>query len=179
MVSDIPFANALLGSTIQIRVIQVTNTGTSTLTLDTPSVTQTGSAPTLPPLLFPADCATDGLQLNPHEDCLVLLGYKPKTLGTPFREILLLSPPTVELLPSPLTELDKYWVLIRNTAEFLTFGSQAIGTISAFQSVTLTNSTSETVTVDSVSIVGPNEGDFILIADTCSLTPVPLLAPVS
>jgi ASPM-SPD-2-Hydin domain-containing protein/HYDIN/CFA65/VesB family protein/centrosomal CEP192-like protein len=50
----------------------------------------------------------------------------------------------------------------------LSFSSQAVGTTSAAQSVTLTNSSASTVHISAVGLTGNNTADFAISADTCS-----------
>jgi hypothetical protein len=49
----------------------------------------------------------------------------------------------------------------------LTFSTQAIGTVSAGKIVTLKNTGTMTLTIDSIAVVGINRGDFLISAMTC------------
>jgi len=49
----------------------------------------------------------------------------------------------------------------------LSFGTQAVATTSAAQTVTLTNTGSASLVVTNLAVVGANLGDFAEIADTC------------
>src|SRR5439155_516230 len=57
----------------------------------------------------------------------------------------------------------------------VSFGSQAVNTTSAAQAVTLTNNGSSALTITSVSITGPNSGDFAQ-TNNCPLSPSTLAA---
>ena len=50
----------------------------------------------------------------------------------------------------------------------LSFSSQAVGTTSAAQSVTLTNISTSTIHISSVALTGNNTGDFAISADSCT-----------
>jgi YVTN family beta-propeller protein len=50
----------------------------------------------------------------------------------------------------------------------LTFTSPAIGTVSAAQTITLTNDGSATLTIGSIALTGTNSGDFSLTSNTCT-----------
>jgi N,N-dimethylformamidase beta subunit-like protein/ASPM-SPD-2-Hydin domain-containing protein/centrosomal CEP192-like protein/HYDIN/CFA65/VesB family protein len=50
----------------------------------------------------------------------------------------------------------------------LAFSSQAVGTTSAAQSVTLTNASASTVHISAVGLTGNNTADFAISADTCT-----------
>jgi hypothetical protein len=55
----------------------------------------------------------------------------------------------------------------------LSFATQMIGTTSAAQTVTVTNSGTTSLTISTVTIAGTNPGDFAKSADTCSGASVP------
>jgi YVTN family beta-propeller protein len=55
----------------------------------------------------------------------------------------------------------------------LAFGDQRVGTTSAAQTITLSNTGDEPVTVSGLPITGTNAGDFAISAETCIAAPVP------
>jgi hypothetical protein len=63
--------------------------------------------------------------------------------------------------------------LITLTPASLTFGDQVQGTTSAVQTVTYQNGYPAAITVNSTAISGANPGDFSVIADNCSGSPIP------
>jgi hypothetical protein len=60
----------------------------------------------------------------------------------------------------------------------LNFGSQAVGTTSAAQSVTLTNSGNAALSITSIGITGTNSGDFAQ-TNNCPISPATLAATAS
>jgi len=61
-----------------------------------------------------------------------------------------------------------YTVPISISPSSIDFGSQAIGSTSAPRTVTLSDTGSAPIAVESVSLVGANLGDFVISADGCS-----------
>jgi Calx-beta domain-containing protein/centrosomal CEP192-like protein len=159
--TDVSFGSHVVGQSGGLQVIQVINTGTTTLTLNTPSFTQTGSGD----FDVLSNNCTDGLTLEPHEDCIMIVGYQPSTVGGANGEIVFSGDGGTSTIDFNGTGTAP-GVGVNHTS--LAFGSQILGTVSASQSVTVTNTGNNPLKIDSLSVVGANPADFSVASDNCS-----------
>jgi hypothetical protein len=113
-----------------------------------------------------------GSSLAPGANCAITVNFTPKAVGTRPGSIVIIdgdasSPQTVSLsgtgTPAPIVKLSAYW---------LGFGSQALNTQSAPQNATLTNTGSGTLNIKSILVSGSDAGDFIG-STTCGTTVAP------
>jgi hypothetical protein len=113
-----------------------------------------------------------GSSLAAGANCAITVTFTPKAVGTRPGSIVIIdgdasSPQTISLsgtgTPAPIVKLSAYW---------LGFGSQALNTQSAPQNATLTNTGSGTLNIKSILGSGPDAGDFIE-STTCGTTVAP------
>jgi hypothetical protein len=160
--SDISFGTHVVGQNGGTQVIQVINTGTTTLTLDTPSFTQTGSSDFV---VLTNNC-TDGLTLQPHEDCVMVVQYQVATVGSVNGEIVFSSDGGTSTIDFDGTGTAPG---LTPNVTTLAFGNQALGTTSNAQTVKITNTGNTPLLVNGILIAGANAGDFEVTSDTCSI----------
>ncbi|HET7029143.1 MAG TPA: choice-of-anchor D domain-containing protein [Candidatus Limnocylindrales bacterium] len=156
---SLDFGDQTVGVTSAPRTVTVTNVGTLPIlaTADIPVPSQG------------FDRTTACTVLQPGESCAVSVTFTPAALGAASAALLIFdpmpgSPQVIGLtgagVPAvPGAHLDK---------TSLSFGSQAIGGTTASQTVTLSNTGTGSLSVNSASIVGSNAGDFRRVADSCT-----------
>jgi hypothetical protein len=107
-----------------------------------------------------------GSTLAPSTQCTLSVTFKPSSAGTRTASIVFAdnaadSPQTLSLSgtgTAPVASL---------STTSLSFGTQAVATTSAAETVTLTNTGNAALSITSLVIAGANVDDFAEIADTC------------
>ena len=146
----LPFSTQVLGTTSTARKLTLTNTGTSSLTINRIYIAGTNSGdfavtPSCPGSLAPAGICTISVTFTPtskdnRAGVLVISDSDPA------------SPQAI-----PLTGVGTAVSLSRKA---LSFGSQPVGTTSVPGNVTLTNVGTGQLNFTGISIAGTNAGDF-------------------
>ncbi|MGH9602678.1 MAG: beta strand repeat-containing protein, partial [Terriglobales bacterium] len=144
--TSLNFGNQIVGSTGAAQAVTLTNTGTALLTLSTISVTGDFT-----------HTHTCGSSLDAGASCIISVTFTPSVTGTRTGQLSVTSsaagsPHTVPLMgtgTAPAVSL---------TSTSLNFGDQILGETSAAREVTLTNTGTAPLTVNSVTPIG----DFAL-----------------
>jgi len=164
--TSVSFGSAALGTTSATTDVQLTNSGTSTLNIT--SITLTGSdaaqfAMAAPTSGSPA-CSFGASSINAGSSCFFGVRFAPtstgaKSAGVSVADDAFGSPQMITLTggASPAVNLSS-----TNVA----FGSQRVGTTSAVQTVTLTNTGGSTLNIATVALGGTNPGDFAIASGT-------------
>ncbi len=160
--TSLTFAAQNVSSTSSAQAIQVTNTGTVALIIGTVAVTGTNAAD------FAISANTCGSSVGVGAQCQVNVTFTPSAAGTrtaaiTFTDNATGSPQSVTLSGTGLVPSTTISV---NPAS-LTFGTQNTGTTSAAQSVTITNTGNQPVSISSIALTGTNPGDFAISANNC------------
>jgi hypothetical protein len=175
------FGNQAVGSSSAARSVIVTNTGQANLALASITVSGGGYQRVASPAAG-VSAANCGTSLAPQASCHVSVVLAPIATGALNGSIVIVhnapgSPATVTLTG---TGTPRPQPLITVTAA-LTFADQIIGTSSAAQSITLTNSGTAALVISAITPSGTNVGDFSLSgncvttlnpAQSCSLVAV-------
>jgi hypothetical protein len=146
--SSLSFGNQTVGTKSAVQTITVTNTGTSTMTIS--SIVEGGFNPTS----FP-ETSTCGSSLTAGANCTISVQFSPGGTGARSATVTLtdsygtqsiaLSGTGVAAIVNPLS---------------LSFGNQTVGTKSAAQIVTVTNTGTSTLTISSIVEGGFNPTSF-------------------
>jgi hypothetical protein len=143
--TPLSFPAQLVGSVSAAQTITLTNTGKTTLSISSMRATspfQLDSGTT---------CATPG------RNCTLSIDFRPTAIG--FRGGMLVLSDSASSKPQVI-ELSGSGTVISLSPPQLNFGSQKVGTKSAPQNVTVTNTGSKTVDVTNVKIAGSDPKDY-------------------
>ena len=172
--ATLAFGSQNLGTTSAGQTVTLTNSGTNALSIG--SISFQGADP--------ADftgTSTCGRSLAVNASCTVTVEFKPtaaaaRTATLVIRDNAGNSPQSVTLSG---TGVNTGTPAVTLSATSLTFASQAVGTASASQTITLTNSGTGALSITSVSLTGADPGDFfgssgclglIAASGTCKIT---------
>jgi hypothetical protein len=153
--STLTFGSQNLGTTSAGQTVTLTNSGTNALAIA--SISFQGADP--------GDftgTSTCGRSLAVNASCTVTVEFKPtvaaaRTAALTVRDNASGSPQSVALSG---TGVNTGTPAVTLSATSLTFASQAVGTSSASQTITLTNSGTGALSITSVSLTGADPGDF-------------------
>jgi hypothetical protein len=162
--SSLTFAATNVGASSAAQTFNVGNSGTATLTFTGISVVPVGDY---------TQTNTCGTSLAAGAICKVSVTFSPQTAGSrpaaiSFADNVAGSPQSVALSG---TAVGAGAVTLSTTG--VTFASQAVGTVSAAQTVTLTNSGSGSLTVASFKVTGTNYTDFTATSTNCGVALAP------
>ena len=129
----------------------VTNTGSATLTISAVTITGTN----------PSDFTRTSTCTNvaPSGTCTISVTFTPGATGARSASISVTDNAAGSPQSVPLTGTGTAAAVGLSPAS-LTFGAQTVGTTSAAQPVTLTNTGNATLTISSITVTGTNAGDF-------------------
>jgi hypothetical protein len=150
--TSLPFGSQFLFETSAAQLVTVTNTGSSPLPIT--SIAFTGPNPGQ----F-KKTTTCGSSLAVSANCTVSVSFKPTTTGAKNETLDVNAGGGAGTKTVALTGTGAaapYTLSSRS----LTFGSQTVGTTSAAQSVTMTNTGSAAVPIKSIAITGSNHTEF-------------------
>ena len=171
--ASLSFVDQQVGTTSAAQTVTLTNTGSMPLTITSVGITGTNSgdfAQTNNCPLSPSTLAANGT-------CTINVTFAPAATGVRSAAVSIAdnapaSPQTVSLSgtgTAPVVSL---------TPTSMSFGNELVGTASAAQTVTLTNTGSMPLTITSVGITGTNSGDFGQ-TNNCPLSPSTLAVNTS
>jgi len=146
--TQLNFKSQLLGTTSAPQNVTLTNRGTTALSITAKKV----SGP-----FQLAGGTTCGSSVAPGAKCTLSVVFEPTAIGTTTG---LLSLSDSASSKPQVIELSGAGTVISLSPPQLNFGSQKVGTKSAPQNVTVTNSGGTTVNVSNVTIGGYNINDF-------------------
>jgi FG-GAP-like repeat/Abnormal spindle-like microcephaly-assoc'd, ASPM-SPD-2-Hydin/FG-GAP repeat len=152
--TPLSFHAQFVGTTSPAQNVTLTNTGTSTLSIPSMSVNK--------PFLL-ASKTTCGTSVAPGAKCTLSVVFEPTVLG--FKTGLLVLNDSASSKPQVI-ELSGTGTTLTVSPSQLNFGSQKVGTKSAPQTVTVTNTGHTAVSVTGVSITGTDPYDYSE-ANTC------------
>jgi len=162
--SSLSFGGLLIGTTSTSQLVTLTNTGDATLSIANIGLT----GPDTSSFVFANDC---GISLAAGASCTIHGHFTPMVAGPLDAAITISdnaggSPQTIAL-----TGLG-YNTTVSLSATSLLYGFQEVETSSSSQSVTLTNTGAETLSIASISLTGPNASSFDF-ANTCGTSLAP------
>ncbi|MBZ5705188.1 MAG: choice-of-anchor D domain-containing protein [Acidobacteriia bacterium] len=157
---SLTFPTQLVNSTSAGQVVTLTNTGSATLQITSIAIGGTNAAD------FSQTLSTCGASLNPGANCTVTVAFTPKSRGTRtaslnFTDNAPGSPQAVSLTGTG--------TVVQLVPSSVNFGNQKVGTKSAAQTITLTNTGAQPLNFTGINVTGPNNRDFNR-STTCSTT---------
>jgi len=159
--AHLTFSPLTTGTTSAAQTVILTNSGTAALTIAGIAITGVNASQF-------GETSACGASLNAGSSCIISVTFRPTALGSQNSALTITdnaagSPHTVSLsgcgLGTPAA--------ILHTAQ-LTFGSLAVGSISATQTATLANTGTASLTIASITVAGANASQF---ADTSGCGP--------
>ena len=160
--ASLAFGNQAVGSASSAQSATLTNTGTATLHITSVSITGTNAAD----FAKTADTCT-GATVAVNATCSVSATFSPSATGSrtaafTFTDDAVNSPQGLTLSGTGVASA------IGFNPTSLTFASQGVGTTSAAQAVTVTNTGTGSLHITTVTLTGTNAGDFAISANTCN-----------
>ena len=161
---SLTFAAINVGSTSTPQTVTLTNSGNGTLTLTSVAITGANGSD----FTYTTTGCGSGASLPPGASCALIVYFKPTTTGSRSAAITLTdnapgSPQTVALSGTGITTPGASL-----SPASLTFSSQAVGSTSPIQTVTVTNTGSATLTISSMSITNSNFGQTAIGKGSCA-----------
>lgn len=157
--SGVNFGAVAVGATEQAQVITLTNTGSAALNVTAIAITGANATDFGIVAVGTSPCPASSGSLAIGASCTIGVQFSPKTAGSEsaaltFTDNAAGSPQSIPLAGSAQS------TAVQIAPSTLTFGGQSVGTKSAAQQITVTNSGSSALGVNGISITGTNAGDF-------------------
>jgi hypothetical protein len=157
--TSLSFGVEPVGVASSVQAINVANTGGSSLSITSISVTGTNGTDFI-------QTNTCGTSVGAGGTCSISVTFKPAAAGPRSAAITLqdgVGTQTVSLDGIGQAPLDFL-------PTSMAFGNQALGSTSTTRIVTLTNNTGVSVNFLSIAVTGANAADFVLLSSTCGQT---------
>ena len=159
--SSLSFGTVTVGTSSAARSVTVRNTGSVSLSFTGFSILGTGAGNFL---IFSNTCAST---LAAGASCVVKIEFKPITTGA--------HSATLNISDdgggSPqLLNINGTGTIVSVSPSSLSFGTVTVGTSSAAQSVTVSNTGSVSLSFTGFSILGTGAGNFLIFSNTCAST---------
>jgi hypothetical protein len=160
--ASLSFGNQLINADSAAQNVTVTNNGTGTLTLN--SITSAGKNST-----DFVQANTCGASVAAGTTCTISVTFDPPATGARSASLSISdnvtgSPQTIALSGTGVTPVTSF------STTTVSFGNQNVGTSSASQTVTLTNTGTMALTISNITLTGTNSGDFAE-TNTCGTLP--------
>jgi hypothetical protein len=164
---SLAFGNQNVGSTGATQMLTLTNSGSAPLTLGAVAV----AGPHAGDFARSGTC-TAALVVAPNGNCTVVLAFTPAAVGARSATVSVTSnapgsPHTASLAGTGVSSA----LGLSVGASALAFGNQAVGSSSAAQTVTLTNTGGAALAIASITVTGANPTEFSR-AGTCAAGPL-------
>jgi FtsP/CotA-like multicopper oxidase with cupredoxin domain len=159
----VPFGNQLVGTTSATNTLTLSNAGSAGSTLTINSIGLTGANPGD----FAIAGNTCGASLTQNANCTITLTFKPTAIGARSAGLTVTSSdPVNPTVTSQLTGTGTAPVAVVSPTS-LAFGNQKQQKTSTPLTVTLSNTGTAPLTINSIVIGGTNAGDFAISSNTC------------
>ena len=171
--SSLTFAAQTVGTTSAAQKVTVTNTGQATLVLAATPLSFTGTAPSDYAVASGTTC-TANLSLTPNSSCVIQVTFTPTAAGTLTANLVITDNSGGVSGSTQIVTLSGTGQPLTGTASVspssLTFSTQNVGTISAAQKVTVTNTGQGNLVLAAtpVSITGASSDYAIASGTTCT-----------
>lgn len=149
--TSIAFSSQMVGTSSTSQAVSLTNTGTAPLLSLSVTITGANSSDY-------SQTNNCGASLAINANCAINVTFKPTASGTRISAVSISddaanSPQSISLTGTGVAP-------VATLSAPLTFSSQPVGTTSASQNVTLTNTGNAALTISSIAVTGTNSGDF-------------------
>ena len=172
---SLTFGSQLVGTTSAAQNVTLTNSGAAPLLISSIGLGGADAAD----FAQLSDCPLAPTTLAPGSSCTISVTFTPSAAGSRAASVTVSdnapgNPHTITLAgtgvaPAPAITL---------SPTSLAFGNRVVGTTSAAQDVTVTNSGTAPLTINSIGVAGANAGDFAQ-TNTCPLAPSTLAVGAS
>jgi Abnormal spindle-like microcephaly-assoc'd, ASPM-SPD-2-Hydin len=160
--TSLAFPVTVVGTTSDALAVNIKNTGTGTVTLN--SVVLGGTNPAA--FEYLTGCGTS---LAAGANCNLFVGFKPTVAGAASATITVTDNATGSPQVVALTGTGAGAPTVKLSATSLAFATTAHGTTSAVKSFSITNSGTAVLNIASISLTGANPTDFVEL-DNCPAT---------
>jgi hypothetical protein len=152
--TKLSFGKVVIGQTSGAKSVTLTNTGNATLNIS--SITISGD--------FSISNNTCGSQLNAGANCSVSVKFSPTAKNARKGTLTFTDNAPSGTQTVALTGVGESLSLSPTS---LAFGSVPVGTQSASQTITITNVTNVSVTINSIALGGTDPSDYLITNNTC------------
>lgn len=149
--ASLAFPVQLVNTTSAVQTVTLSNSGNVAFTIN--SITLTGTNST--EFVLSNGC---GASVAAGGNCILGVSFRPAGSGSRTATVNIST--TANVNPNPTVVLKGTGTQVNLDATVITFAPQAIGTQSASQSVTLTNTGPAALRITAVGLTGANPGDF-------------------
>ena len=149
--TSLTFPVQLVNTTSATQMVTLSNTGNVAFAINTVALTGTNSTE----FVLSNGC---GASLAAGGNCVLTVSFRPAGSGSRTATVNIST--TANVNPNPTVALKGTGTQVNLDATVITFAPQVIGTQSASQSVTLTNTGPAAVRITAVGLTGTNAGDF-------------------
>ena len=154
--TSLPFSGQLVGATSTAQSVTLTNTGNAALTITSIAVAGANSGDFAQTNTCPANPAT----LAAGSNCAISVTFMPTATGVRNASVTITdnagnSPQSVLLTGTGTAPI----VSLGGTTS-INFGNEPVGSTSAAQTITLSNTGTGPLTITSIAVTGTNSGDF-------------------
>ncbi|HZR39500.1 MAG TPA: choice-of-anchor D domain-containing protein [Ktedonobacteraceae bacterium] len=165
--ASLSFGNQNVGTTSATQTVTLTNTGTSTLTINSITLTGTNASD----FAQSNNCPISPATLATSASCTLSVAFTPSSNGAKSASVSISdnaagSPQTVSLLGTGVTSAP----VVTLNPTTVNFGNQNVGTTSSAQAITLTNTGTIALTINSITLTGTNTSDFAQ-SNNCPISP--------
>lgn len=166
--TSLGFGNQNVGASSASQMVMLSNSGTALLTISTITITGANNGDF-------SQTNTCGASVNAGANCSISVTFKPTATGSRAASVTITdnasgSPQSVSLTGTGVAPVVSFGGTIT-----LTYSGQPVGTTSAAQTATLTNTGNAALAITSIAITGVNSGDFAQ-TNTCPVSPTTLAA---
>jgi VCBS repeat protein/centrosomal CEP192-like protein/ASPM-SPD-2-Hydin domain-containing protein len=151
--TSISFGNQLVGSSSTVQMVTLSNTGTATLTISSIVITGTNSGDF-------SETNTCGNSVTAGANCSISVTFKPTATGARSASLTITDNASGSPQSVALTGTGTVPVVSLGGTTSLNFGNEPVGSSSAVQNVTLSNTGTATLTISSIAIAGVNSTDY-------------------
>jgi hypothetical protein len=161
-VTSLAFPATVVGSTSDLQVVTLTNPGTVAATISSIAITGTNATSFV-------QLHTCGATLAAAASCTFYVSFKPTASGALSGTLTITDNATGSPQKVALTGTGTAVPVLKLSATTLAFGTVKVGSSSAIQVLTLTNSGTAVVELDSITLGGTNSTSFLAL-NTCGAT---------
>jgi hypothetical protein len=152
--TSLTFPVQLVNTTSAVQTVTLSNTGNIAFTLT--SIVAAGA--NAGDYTANYTCPIGGAGLAPGANCAINVTFRPLAAGARSATVNVVT--TANLNPTPTIALSGTGTQVNISTQALTFAPQVVGTNSASQQVTLTNTGPAVLAITPIAIAGTNPGDF-------------------
>jgi FtsP/CotA-like multicopper oxidase with cupredoxin domain len=152
--ASLTFPLQLVNTTSAVQTVTLSNTGNVAYTISSISLAGTNTAD----FGLNYNCLIGGAGLAAGGTCTITVGFRPMAAGTRLASVAIIT--TASVNPTPVVTLSGKGTQVNLSTLSLTFAPQVVGTQSATQQVTLTNTGPSALGIPAIGITGAFPTDF-------------------